>query len=68
MTNFNSYNTQRLNLSLDMLRQHSMLEYSGEFGAEKTTFLPFVARLKQEGHLKGRKIVTYDGMRPYYYF
>ncbi len=54
--------------SLAMLREHSKLEYTGEFGAEITTFIPFVAWLKQEGHLSGRRIVTYAGMRPYYFF
>ena len=51
-----------------MLREQSKLEYTGEFGAEITTFIPFVAWLKQEGHLSGRRIVTYAGMRPYYFF
>jgi hypothetical protein len=54
--------------SLAMLREHSMLEYTGEFGAEVATFIPFVAWLKQEGHLSGRRVVTYAGMRPYYFF
>jgi len=44
------------------------LEYTGEFGPEITTFIPFVAWLKQEGHLSGCRIVTYAGMRPYYFF
>jgi hypothetical protein len=54
--------------SIALLKAHSKLEYTGEFGAELTTFIPFVAWLKQEGHLSGRRIVTYAGMRPYYFF
>ena len=57
-----------LDRSLAMLREHSRLEYTGEFGAEIATFIPFVAWLKQEGHLAGSRIVTYAGMQPYYYF
>lgn len=45
-----------------------MLEYTGEYGAEVTTFIPFAAWLKREGMLQGRRIRTYDGMKPYYFF
>jgi hypothetical protein len=31
-------------------------------------FVPFVAWLKANDHLVGRKVVTYSGMRPYYFF
>jgi len=54
--------------SIARLREHSRLEYTGEFGAEIATFVPFAAWLKQAGHLSGRRIVTYAGMRPYYFF
>jgi hypothetical protein len=63
-----SQNQERLAASFALLRAQSKLEYRGEFGAEITTFIPFVAWLKQEGHLSGCRIVTYAGMRPYYYF
>jgi len=58
----------RLQYSLSLLKTQSKLEYTGEYGAEITTFIPFVAWLKQECHLNGRRIVTYEGMRPYYFF
>lgn len=57
-----------LSQSLEALRRDSRLEYKGEFGAEITTFIPFVAWLKQEGLLQGKRIKTYEGMRPYYFF
>jgi hypothetical protein len=57
-----------LESALALLKTRSGLEYTGEFGAEITTFIPFVAWLKREGHLLGRRIVTYGGMRPYYFF
>ncbi len=50
------------------LKETGVLEYSGEFGAEVTTFIPFVGWLKAERHLNGGQIVSYTGMRPYYYF
>lgn len=53
---------------LERLRTEGTLEYIGEYGAEITTFVPFVAWLHAEGHLNGRRIVTYAGMRPYYFF
>ena len=59
---------ERLAASIAKLKANSKLEYGGEFGPEITTFIPFVAWLKQEGHLSGRRIVTYAGMRPYYFF
>lgn len=54
--------------SIARLKAESSLEYTGEFGAEVTTFIPFVAWLKREGHLADRRIVSYAGMRPYYFF
>ena len=58
----------RLHRSLALLKQNAELEYTGEYGAEITTFIPFVAWLKSLGYLEGRRIVTYAGMRPYYFF
>ena len=58
----------KLQQTLEQLKQRGYLEYTGEYGAELTTFIPFVAWLNQEGFLKQRKIVSYKGMRPYYFF
>ncbi len=44
------------------------IEYTGEFGDEVTTFVPFAHWLKVQNQLAGRRIITYRGMRPYYYF
>ncbi len=63
-----SQDQERLAASIALLKAQSKLEYRGEFGPEITTFIPFVAWLKQEGYLSGRRIVTYEGMRPYYFF
>ena len=63
-----SQDRERLAASIALLKAQSKLEYRGEFGPEITTFIPFVAWLKQEGYLSGRRIVTYAGMRPYYFF
>lgn len=57
-----------LRLAISRLETTGEIEYRGEFGAEITTFIPFACWLKSEGHLNGRRIVTYRGMRPYYYF
>lgn len=54
--------------ALARLQGTGEIEYSGEFGAEITTFIPFVFWLKTEGELAGRRVLTYRGMRPYYYF
>jgi hypothetical protein len=61
-------NEQLLGKALEALSANGSIEYTGEYGAELTTFIPFVAWLKQQGHLRGRKVVTYSGMRPYYFF
>ncbi len=53
---------------LGLLKKNNFIEYTGEFGAEITTFIPFVAWLKANGHLKGCRIKTYVGMQPYYFF
>jgi hypothetical protein len=50
------------------LEATGQIEYTGEFGDEITTFVPFVHWLKSQNRLAGRRIVTYRGMRPYYYF
>ncbi|HZC17504.1 MAG TPA: hypothetical protein VE309_12150 [Caulobacteraceae bacterium] len=50
------------------LKATGVIEYTGEFGCEITTFIPFVGWLKAEGLLEGRRVLTYAGMRPYYYF
>jgi hypothetical protein len=57
-----------LDQALQRLRQTGTLEYTGEFGAEITTFIPFACWLKHEGLLAGRRILSYRGMRPYYCF
>jgi hypothetical protein len=54
--------------ALTNLKEKGSVEYEGEFGAEIATFIPFVAWLKKEGLLEGRQVITYDGMRPYYFF
>jgi hypothetical protein len=57
-----------LDSSLERLRTTGEIEYTGEFGNEITTFIPFAFWLKTQGLLEGRRVVTYKGMRPYYYF
>lgn len=44
------------------------LDFAGEFGAEVNSFLPFVYWLHRAGLLRGRRIRTYQGMRPFYFF
>lgn len=44
------------------------LEFDGEFGAEINSFIPFVYWLHLAGQMRGRRVVTFDGMRPFYYF
>ena len=68
LTSADIHNNDLLNQSLERLKRTSVLEYTGEYGAEVTTFIPFAAWLKREGILRGRRIRTYDGMRPYYFF
>lgn len=57
-----------LEAALANLETKGEIEYTGEFGNEITTFIPFVCWLKAEGRLSGRRVVTYAGMAPYYYF
>ncbi|MEM0911379.1 MAG: hypothetical protein AAGJ37_10420 [Pseudomonadota bacterium] len=59
---------RKVDKSLTLIEEQGFLEYTGEYGPEITTFIPFVAWLKQEGYLSGKKIVTYSGMKPYYFF
>ncbi len=44
------------------------LEFTGEFGAEVNSFLPFVHWLHLAGRMQGRHILTYAGMAPFYFF
>ncbi len=44
------------------------LEYSGEFGPELICFVPFIHWLHTQGRLKHRRVISYAGMRPFYYF
>lgn len=57
-----------LEASLDSLKRTGFIEFRGEYGNEVATFIPFVAWLKKEGLLADRRVITYEGMRPYYYF
>jgi hypothetical protein len=61
-------NTRLLALALHDLQVKGSIEYSGEYGPELATFIPFIAWLKANGHLAARKVVTYSGMRSYYFF
>ena len=45
-----------------------LLECAGEFGAEVNSFVPFIHYLHQTGQMAWRRILTYRGMRPFYYF
>ena len=45
-----------------------VIMYEGEFGPEIIAFLPFVYNLHLRGLLENRKVSTYSGMKPYYYF
>lgn len=44
-----------------------LIEYTGEYGIEVATFVPFINFLKKSG-MSGLKVITYKGMAPYYYF
>lgn len=57
-----------LDQALSRLKATGAIEYTGEFGAEITTFIPFAFWLKTQGLLSGRRVITHGGMRPYYYF
>lgn len=44
------------------------IEYTGEYGSELGIFVPFVHFLKKNNMLQGVKVISYSGMRPYYFF
>ena len=44
------------------------LDFVGEFGAELNSFVPFVHWLHRAGLMRDRRIGTYLGMRPFYFF
>jgi hypothetical protein len=44
------------------------LDFAGEFGAEINSFIPFVHWLHRAGLMQHRRICTYRGMRPFYFF
>ena len=46
----------------------TILECTGEFGAELNSFVPFIHWLTQTGQMEGHQILTYKGMRSFYYF
>lgn len=45
-----------------------ILECSGEFGAELNSFVPFIHYLVQTDQFEGHRILTYRGMKPFYFF
>jgi len=53
---------------LHRVRSEGRIEYTGEYGDEVAAYIPLVSWLKQEGHLNDCQLVTYRGMRPYYFF
>ncbi len=52
-------------LSADLPR---VLGFEGEFGAEINSFVPFIHWLHHAELMRGRRIETYAGMRPFYFF
>ena len=46
----------------------AVLECTGEFGAELNSFVPFIHFLHRTGQMEEHQILTYRGMRPFYYF
>src|SRR5687768_15559583 len=59
---------QLVALALQHLEQQGSIEFVGEYRDELMKFVPFLAWLKANNHLVGRKVITYSGMRPYYFF
>ena len=55
-----------LKIKIDSLPR--TLEFTGEYGAEINSFMPFVYWLTQAGYMTGRTIITYKHMKPYYFF
>lgn len=50
------------------MTQQQIIEYTGEYGIEVEAFVPYVNHLFNSGKLKGKQILTYDGMQSYYHF
>jgi hypothetical protein len=46
----------------------AVLEFTGEFGAEINSFVPFTYWLYLAGLMQDRRIRTYPGMRPFYFY
>lgn len=44
------------------------LAFEGEFGEELNNFIPYVHFLHRHGMLAGRRVITYAGMEPFYFF
>ncbi|MGF1550680.1 MAG: hypothetical protein ACFBQW_09190, partial [Sphingomonadaceae bacterium] len=57
-----------LDRALAGLEARGFIEYFGEYGDEIASFVPLVAWMRDEGRLEGRKVRTYRGMEPYYFF
>lgn len=68
VTTENKKDEELLAIALKSLEEKGFIEYFGEYGNEIATFVPFVAWLKQEGLLSNRRVITFNGMRPYYFF
>jgi hypothetical protein len=51
-----------------MKRLPEVLQFRGEFGEEINHFLPYIHWLYRTGALRHRKIETYPGMEPFYFF
>jgi hypothetical protein len=64
---FDSWNSSEQVALLDE-QLPKVIEYTGEFGTEIVTFLPFIYNLYLNGLLENRKVSTYLGMKSYYYF
>jgi len=64
---FDSWNSSEQVTRLDD-QLPEVIKYEGEFGAEIVNFLPFIYNLHLRGLLENRKVSTYSGMKPYYYF
>lgn len=45
-----------------------VIDFVGEYGIEVGVFIPYIHYLKSTGKFTGKKIITYEGMKPYYYF
>ena len=46
----------------------STIEFSGEFGEEVNSFIPYIYWLERSGEMHSRSILTFKGMEPFYYF